>query len=77
MRTVKTESALEIVDQLKRRIGYDLQLCALAQELGVSHSYLSEVLAGKKTPGPKLIRALGYDPTPRYTKKANPDRGTP
>lgn len=69
MRTVKTESVGEIVERLKRRIAYGVSQGDVAQELGVAHSYLSEVLSGKKTPGPKLIKALGYDPMPRYRRR--------
>jgi hypothetical protein len=74
MRTVKTESAAEIVELLRGRVGYRRRANALARQLGVSHSYLSEVLAGKKLPGPKLLDALGFDPAPRYARKSkSPD----
>lgn len=62
------DSEKAIADVIRARIGYRKPQTALADELGVSRSYLSEVLAGKKKPGPGLLRALGYDPSPYYRK---------
>jgi transcriptional regulator with XRE-family HTH domain len=58
----------EIADQLRARVGYRNSQTALARELGVSRSYLNEVLAGKKNPGEVLLAALGFEPHPYYRK---------
>ena len=71
MRNVKTQSQGEIVEALRSRIAYRRGQERLAKELGISRPYLSELLAGKKKPGPAILKALGYDPTPYY-RKANP-----
>ena len=47
----------------------DTTQAAVAKSLDVSPAYLSDVLAGRREPGPKLLRALGlerrtvYEPT--------------
>lgn len=40
----------------------------IAQELGVAPSFLSDVLKGRRRFTPKILRKLGYDPTPHYKK---------
>lgn len=67
---VKTESEDEIADALRQRIGYRKTQEDLANELGISRSYLSEILAGKKKVGHAVLTAMGYDPKPRYMKLA-------
>lgn len=34
---------------------------ALAKELGVSEPYLSDVINGRRDPGPKILKALGLE----------------
>ena len=34
---------------------------ALAKELGVSEPYLSDVIRGRREPGPKLLKARGLE----------------
>ena len=69
---MKFTSEPDIIDRLRDRIGYKRSQTKLAEELGISRSYLCELLAGAKVkPGPEILKALGYDPTPYY-RKANP-----
>lgn len=57
-----------IVAELRGRINYATTQREIAAELGVSNGYLSEVLAGKKSIGEKILKALGYDPRPHYRR---------
>ncbi len=41
----------------------------VAEELGISPAHLSGMLSKSKSPGPKVLEALGYDPEPRYRRK--------
>ena len=68
MSKVKPVSEAEIAEALRARISYRLSQTDLAKELGISHAHLSEVLSGKKRPGPRVLKAMGYDPTPYYCK---------
>lgn len=59
----------EIVAGLRSRIKYDFGQVDLAKELKVSKAYISELLAGKRGVGERVLKALGYSPTPHYRKK--------
>lgn len=41
---------------------------ALADELGVSPAYLSDILRGKRDPGPQVLGALGLERVVAYQK---------
>lgn len=58
----------QIAAELRSKIGYATTQTAMAEELGLSKAYLSEVLAGKKSVGKKILKALGYEPTPFYRR---------
>lgn len=45
---------------LKARVGYQMPASKIAKLAGVSQSYLSEVLSGKKQMSEKIINYLGY-----------------
>ncbi|MGC8520020.1 MAG: helix-turn-helix domain-containing protein [Steroidobacteraceae bacterium] len=45
----------------------------VAQELGVSSTYIYDVLAGKRQPGPTLLKALGVERVITY-RALPPDR---
>jgi len=47
----------EVLKLLHKRLRNKTQK-ALAEELGVSAPYLGDVLAGKRQPGPSLLRSL-------------------
>ena len=61
----------DVVADLRSRVTYEVGQNDIAAELGISQAAVSEVLAGKKGLGPKVLKALGYDPTPYY-RKATP-----
>jgi predicted transcriptional regulator len=58
----------EIAELVKTKRGERSQR-ALARELGVSDTFLSDVIKGRRKPGPTLLKALGYDPTPHFAKR--------
>ena len=59
----------EIIEVLRGRIASRGAQTEFAEAAGVSKSYLSELVAGKKTaPGDAVLRGLGYDPTPHYRR---------
>lgn len=49
-----------LVNLLRRRCAKSTP-AAVARELGLSESTLSLILRGKRQPGPKVARALGFD----------------
>ncbi len=49
----------QFVDMLRSQVKTS-SCTAVAKELGVSQSYLSEVLSGKRGVGEKLLSATGY-----------------
>jgi transcriptional regulator with XRE-family HTH domain len=42
---------------------------AVAKELGVSPAYLSDVMRGKREPGPKILEPLGLVRVVTYRRK--------
>ena len=58
------------VQMLVDRIGTAGQV-ALAKELGVSISYLNDVLHRRRKPGPKVLKALGLERHTSYKKVTN------
>lgn len=57
MKPITKEQVIEI---LKKRQG-DRSAKALAEELGVSPAYLSDVYAGNRDPGPSILEHLGLE----------------
>lgn len=39
-----------------------------ARAAGISPQYLSDFLAERRGPGPAILKAIGYEPTPYYRK---------
>lgn len=66
------QTSREIAAWIASRVGYGTTQKMLAKELGVSSGYLSDVLAGNRECGPRILNALGYDPTPHYRMKDKP-----
>ncbi len=67
-----------VVDIVLRELTKRLKtqsLRSLSGDLGCSHGYLSEIMAGDKRPGPKVLEALGFErkvtTTVVYKRKAN------
>jgi len=51
----------EVLRRLEERRGNRTQK-ALAEEMGVSPPYLSDVLAGRRDPGPAILSFVGLEP---------------
>lgn len=49
-----------LLDQLRQRVRQAGTQKAFAASCGITQQYLSDVLSGRREPGPKLYRALGY-----------------
>lgn len=43
---------------------------AVARELGISPAYLCDILAGRREPGPSVLKALGLERKISYERKA-------
>jgi transcriptional regulator with XRE-family HTH domain len=56
------------LDTLQRRCD-GRPLNEAAADLGVSSQYLSDVLHGRREPGPKILNALGLERVVTYRKK--------
>ncbi len=56
----------EFIDVLRSYVQVVGTQKALAAHLKVSEQYLSDVLAGRKEPGPKLCAAFGYERVIHY-----------
>lgn len=54
-----------VLIKLKRRCLGTSQL-RVAADMGVSPSYLSDVMTGHREPGPKILTALGLERVIRY-----------
>ncbi len=61
------ESA-QVLKIIRSRINGSTQR-QVAQDLGVSTAYLSDVLAGKRNPGKKILDALGLKQRIVYSKE--------
>lgn len=64
----KYVTSRDIADGIKRQVGYSTTQRMIAVRLGVSDAYLSDFLSGRREVGPSILKALGYDTTPHYTK---------
>jgi transcriptional regulator with XRE-family HTH domain len=59
----------EVIEVLRERTTSRGAMTEFAEAAGVSKSYLSELITGKKAaPGDAVLRGLGYDPTPHYRR---------
>lgn len=55
---MKRLNHLQVVELLRKRQG-DRPAMKLADELGISKSYLSEIFKGTREPGPSVLEKLG------------------
>lgn len=55
----------ELIQALRDRASESSQ-AALAKWLGISQPYLSDVLNGRRAPGPKILRKMGLKRTEQY-----------
>jgi len=60
METMKAVKPDQIVQLLQKKKG-DGTAKELARQLGVTEQYLSDVLKGRRTPGPAIIAGLGLE----------------
>lgn len=56
----------QVRSELRRQVAALGTQTALARRMGCSLPYLNDVLAGKRAPGPKILRALGLKKTTAY-----------
>jgi hypothetical protein len=52
-------SETDVLNRLRSRIGYGFNQSALAAEFGVSPSFMSLVLKGKKPPTKAMLKSIG------------------
>jgi DNA-binding transcriptional regulator YdaS (Cro superfamily) len=50
----------QLVQHLKRCVKSAGTQRAFAEQVGISQQYVSDVLAGRRDPGPKLAAAIGF-----------------
>ena len=66
---MKTYTETEIIEVLRRRVGYGRTQAQLAGELGIKRPHLCAILSGKRRITKSLILALGFVKCEdRYTK---------
>lgn len=66
MATYKTEK--DLAAELKRQLVERGAQAEWAKRAGVSAVYVSDFVNGRRTAGPAILRALGYEATPYYRK---------
>ena len=59
----------DLAEQVKRQVKYGVTQKDIAKQFGISAAYLCDFLQGRREAGPKILRALGYDPIPRYKRQ--------
>ncbi len=62
----------EVLEEIRGKIGYGYSQSQMAQDVGVSGAYVTEVLAGRKAPSKKFLDYLGVEKvvTTSYVKKS-------
>lgn len=56
----------QVLKRLRHLAGVYGSQKALAEHIGVSGAYLSDVLQGYRQPGPKILKALGIERNEAY-----------
>lgn len=56
----------EVMDRLRAAVAAAGSQKAYADSIGVSQSYLSDVLVGNRAPGEKILTALGLEAVTMY-----------
>ena len=54
----------QVLDHCRKRIAKAGSLRAWAREIGASAAYVSDVMLGKRDPGPKILAALKIEKLP-------------
>lgn len=63
-------------DLLRARISYGVRITAIAEEFGVSVSFMSAVLNGKKRMTDKMLKSIGVERRVIYLLLKNPRKGS-
>ena len=50
---------MDAISELRKRLDKAGTQTALAKELGISKPYLSDILRGRRDPGPKVLEQIG------------------
>lgn len=56
---METFTIADVLTMLRSHLSYEQSQKDLAQEMGVSETYVSLVLSGQRVPGPKVLHFLG------------------
>ena len=59
-------SSREVLDRIAARIRVAGSQKAAAAALGISAQYLTDILNGRREPGPKMLKALGLERISSY-----------
>ncbi len=62
--------ASPVIEALQAEVAKTGSQAAAAKKLGITGAYVSDLLAGKREPGGKVLRALGFLRVVRYIKAA-------
>jgi hypothetical protein len=68
MRREQTMTKAQVLDRIEAAIKSAGSAQALADDWKVSASYLSDVRAGKRQPGPSILSKMGLTATPTYSR---------
>lgn len=66
----------QVISQLRAAASAAGSQRAYAESIGVSEAYLSDVLASRRTPGPKVLAALGLEAVVLYQSAGGADYST-
>jgi len=66
----------QVISQLRAAASQAGSQRAYAETIGVSEAYLSDVLAGRRTPGPKVLTALGLEAVVLFRSAGESDYST-
>ena len=58
-----------ILNKLRREADTLGSFAKLAQRIGISAAYMSDVMSGKRNPGPKILQYLGLEKRASYEKR--------
>ncbi len=58
---MKALTQTQLLDELRARVDSIGSQRKLAIAIGCSQQYLSDVLSGRRLPGPLILRGLGYE----------------
>ena len=74
---MKSYSASYVLALLRARIASEGSQAKLAQKLGVSAAYLSDVMQLRRDPGPSILEPLGFVVRTVYVRAVRPEARLP